>query len=171
MTIDIRRAVGDDLPDIARVVVDSWRSTFAGILPAAFLDGMSYDHQQQRHERMLARADVIYYVTVHPVEGIIGFASGGPTRHGGFPQQNEVYAIYLLPAYQRQNLGSLLFRNVVSDLKSSGRAGLAVFALSSNPNRDFYKRFGGRETAAPPIAIGDLTVDQTAYVWEDIAFT
>lgn len=119
---------------------------------------------------MLNRAGVTYYVAVHPVDGIVGFASGGPTRPGGFPQENEVYAIYLLPAFQQQGIGSALFRIVVSDLKSSGRAGLVVFALSSNPNRDFYKRFGGRETPATPVALGDVTVDQVAYVWEHFPF-
>lgn len=130
------------------------------------LDGLSQDHQERRHERMLERVDV----TVHPVEGVVGFASGGPTRDGSLTRQNEVFAIYLFPAYQRQNIGSLLFRSVIGDLKSSGREGLVVFALSKNPNRHFYKRLGGQETTAQPIAIGDDTVDQVAYVWEDIAF-
>lgn len=168
MTIDIRPAVASELSDIARVVVDAWRSTFAGLLPDEFLESMSYSHQEQRHRRYFGRAGVSYYVADEESDGIVGFASGGPARHANFPNEGEVYALYLLPAYQRRRIGASLFRKVAGDLEEAGCRGLVAFALDNNPNRDFYARLGGRKVIAEPIVLGRTAVGQIAYLWDDI---
>jgi ribosomal protein S18 acetylase RimI-like enzyme len=168
MAIDIRPAQERDVSDIAKVVVDAWRSTFAGILPADFLDGLSYDQQKQRHRKMFERPGVNYHVACSD-GAIVGFASGGPTRRDAFRHESEVYAIYLLAEFQYRHLGSVLFRKVATDLKRSGRQGLVVVALSNNPHRGFYQRLGGVPVDANPIALGSATVDQIAYLWDDVA--
>ncbi|WP_051336459.1 GNAT family N-acetyltransferase [Rhizobium sullae] len=168
MSIDIRPAHERDIPKIAKVVVDAWRSTFAGILPADFLDGMSYDQQEQRHRRTFGRPGVTYYVACSD-DVVVGFASGGPTRREAFPSENEVYAIYVLAEFQQHHLGSILFRYVATDLKRSGRKGLAVVALKKNPHRSFYERLGGLPSAAGPITLGSATFNQIAYLWDDVA--
>jgi ribosomal protein S18 acetylase RimI-like enzyme len=99
---------------------------------------------------------------------VIGFATGGPTRQDDFPQENEIYAIYVLEAYQGRKIGSTLLRRVVGDLEESGRKGLILLALTNNPNRGFYERLGGRQAIAKPLALGSATADQFAYLWDDI---
>jgi hypothetical protein len=44
-SIHILQASAQDLEAIARVLVDTWQSTFRGLLSDEFLEGMSYDHQ------------------------------------------------------------------------------------------------------------------------------
>ena len=39
----IREATLDDVPGIARVHVDTWRTTYPGIVPAEHLAGLSYE--------------------------------------------------------------------------------------------------------------------------------
>ncbi|MFT3966800.1 MAG: GNAT family N-acetyltransferase [Sphingobium sp.] len=168
MVIAIRRAVEGDLPQIGRVVVDAWRSTFAGRLPADFLDAMSCAHQTERHRRAFARPEARYHVASVGDGPVIGFASGGPSRHGDFPQENEVYAIFILEAYQRRKIGRALFGAVVDDLKGTDRKGLIVLALAKNPNLGFYEGLGGVQAMATPLTLGSETVDQFAYLWDDI---
>jgi ribosomal protein S18 acetylase RimI-like enzyme len=168
MTIDIRLAAASELSDIARIVVDVWRLTFAGLLPDEFLESMSYSHQEQRHRRYFGRAGVSYYVADDEGDSIVGFASGGLTRHASFPHEGEVYALYLLPAHQRRRIGASLFHKVAVDLEEAGCRGLVAFALDNNPNRDFYARLGGRQAIAEPIVLGSMTVGQVAYLWDDI---
>ena len=38
--VSVRPAVADDAPELARVQVDTWRTAYASILPAAVLDGL-----------------------------------------------------------------------------------------------------------------------------------
>jgi hypothetical protein len=51
MPVGIRGATAADVPAVAGVLVDTWRTTFRGLLPDAFLDTMSYAHQEERHRR------------------------------------------------------------------------------------------------------------------------
>lgn len=168
MVVAFRRAVEDDLSQIGRVVVDAWRSTFTGLLPSDFLDNMSCAYQTERHRRSFARPGVSFHVAIGGDGNVIGFASGGPTRYDDFPQENEVYAIYILEAYQGQKVGATLFRRVVCDFEESGRKGLIVLALANNPNRRFYERMGGRQAIAKPLILGSAMVGQLAYIWDDI---
>ncbi len=168
MAIEFRPTKADDLPEIARVVVETWRSTFTGLLPAEFLDSLSRDDQERRHRRSFEKADVSYHVACSDDDGIVGFASGGPIREDGFEQENELYAIYVLSPYHGRKIGSSLFRRIARDMQRSGRKGLLTFVLGINPNRTFYKLLGGREIAVDPIELGGATVDQVAYVWDDI---
>jgi len=168
MAIEIRPAVEGDLPGIARAVVDAWRATFAGLLPEDFLEGMSYSHQERRHRRYLGHAGIVYYVAEDEKGEVVGFASGGSSRHSGFPHAAEVYALYLLPAYQRRRIGSALFAEVTGDLGDMGHNELVALALENNPNRAFYERLRGRPVATEPLILGETAVRQIAYVWDDL---
>jgi GNAT superfamily N-acetyltransferase len=165
----VRQAAESDIPGIAKVLVDSWNSTFRGFLPDDFLDGMSLERQEQRHRRTFAIAETTYHVAVDAVtEDVVGFASGGPIRHPLSAYQNELYAIYLLEAWQGQRIGTHLLRAAAGDFSRSGRQGLAVWVLAGNPNRAFYARHGGRVVDTKPITLGSATVDQVAYAWDDL---
>lgn len=130
---------------------------------------MSPAHQTERHHRGFARPGATYHVASIGNGRVIGFASGGPTRKSDFPNESEVYAIYLLEEDQHQYIGSTLFRRVVGDIAESGRQGLILLALASNPYRGFYERLGGVQAMASPLTLGSATVDQFAYLWDDIA--
>ncbi|TWB61234.1 hypothetical protein FBZ98_101570 [Rhizobium sp. ERR 922] len=168
MAIEIRPAVDGDLSGIARVVVDVWRATFAGLLPEDFLKGMSYRHQEQRHRRYLGHAGIAYYVAEDEKGKVVGFASGGSSRHSGFPQEAEVYALYLLPRYQRRKIGSALFTKVARALKDMEHKGLLALALENNPNKGFYERLRGRSVATGSLTFGETAIGQIAYVWDDL---
>lgn len=43
--MNIRKANRDDAPGIAKVHVDSWRTTYKGIIPQSFLDELSYEQR------------------------------------------------------------------------------------------------------------------------------
>lgn len=166
MVLEIRRGRERDISGIAKVVVDTWRATFAGRLPSEYLDGLSHAHQEKRHRRMFGQPDVIYHVAVDD-EAVVGFASGGPSRHDRHPQGNELYAIYVLPAAQRRSIGSILFRRVVTDLQQSDPRGLVTMALALNPYRHFYTRLGGMETDGGTIKLDSVVAEQIAYTWAD----
>jgi hypothetical protein len=42
----IRKADIKDIPGIAKVHVDSWRTTYKGIVPETFLDSLSYESRE-----------------------------------------------------------------------------------------------------------------------------
>ena len=76
--IRIRRAVDSDARGIARVHVDSWRSTYAGILPAEHLAALDYDRREANWRPLLADRRQNVFVAEDQRGRIIGFVSGGP---------------------------------------------------------------------------------------------
>ena len=69
---------------------------------------------------------------------------GGPEQTNHPHIQGEVYAIYLLKEYQRQEIGRKLMKAVVDELVQKQHANLIIWALKDNPSRGFYKALGGR---------------------------
>ena len=116
----IRRAVLSDAPGIARVDVDSWRSTYAGLVPDDFLASYDYSEREGARRTLLADESRVTYVAEHRRNGIVGFLSGGPSRMDDMTHAGELYAIYLLEQYQRQGIGRRLVRELCTWLLSQG---------------------------------------------------
>ncbi len=160
-----------DAAAIARVHVESWRSTYAGMLPEKMLLKFS----NARHEARWWR-DVVgrywhrhyVYVAEHETNGVIGFGSAGASRDWEFDQRGEIYALYLLDEYHGSGIGKALFMALLTRLVEERRPSLVVWVLSTNPSRYFYEALGGRRIAVRKDRMGGVEVEETAYGWEDL---
>ena len=165
----IRRALPSDAPGIARVDVDSWRSTYVGLVPDDLL--ASYDYGERERARRIGIADesTITYVAEHKTDGIVGFLSGGPARMDDMPYAGELYAIYLLEQHQRQGIGRKLVGELCAWLLSQGLASMYTWVLDKNPSRRFYESLGGIELKSETTNLRGSDVVEVAYGWDDIS--
>ena len=124
MDMRVRAANPSDAGPIARVHVDTWRTTYTGIVPAEYLAGLSYRDRESRWEEILAIDQPTSSNFVAETEGgdIVGFAGGGPEREGDKNYLGELYAIYLLEGYQRKGFGRRLVSVVAQRLLMDGSA-------------------------------------------------
>jgi GNAT superfamily N-acetyltransferase len=166
----IREASPTDADAIARVHVDSWRTTYTGIVPADYLVNLSYAQRAQFWRDLLSAPTQLGYVYVatHEAGQIVGFASGGPERSGDAIYQGELYAIYLLAHYQRQGLGRHLTMAVVKRLLRCGLPSMLVWVLAANPGRAFYATLGGQPVYEKETTIGATPLLEVAYGWPDL---
>ena len=101
--MNIRKAKAEDAAEIAKVHVDSWRTTYKNIVSDEFLERMSYEERENMWKRIFQSTggEPCVYVTEKDGE-IVGFASGGKERSGNYPDfDSELYAIYLLAEVRR----------------------------------------------------------------------
>lgn len=171
--VTIRAARPGDENGIARVHVESWRSTYRGIVPDEVLDGLSEERGARRWKTVLESQDSREFVFVAescPGESgeIVGFAVGGPERDGDPVYKGELYAIYLLDTHQRRGLGSRLVHAVAAELIRRGLDSMLVWVLVDNPACRFYEALGGRRLRSRPITIGPATLEEVAYGWPDL---
>ena len=164
MDFRIRRADAADAQAIARVHVDSWRSTYAGIVPEEFLASLNLDDRAEMWRRMLAAEDGLMFVA-EDEEGVFGFACGGKLREDLDSYDAELYAIYLLRENQGKGAGRALFQALVASLLEAGYAGMALWVLKDNPAVHFYERMGGEQIASKQITIGGANLEEVAYGW------
>ena len=94
----LRAAHPTDAAAIAKVHINSWRTTYKGIVPDDFLATLSYEQRTPWWRNILLQPapTSFVYVAEDPHGQVIGFASGGPERGGDPDYAGELYAIYLL---------------------------------------------------------------------------
>lgn len=167
----IRIAVPADAPAIARVHVDSWRTTYRELINDEFLANLSYECRAQSWAKTLidSNADSLLYIAADEAGKIIGFASAGPEHTGETDYQSELYAIYLLQQAQGQGIGRKLIQTAAGELLERRFLSMLVWVLKDNrPSRRFYEAVGGEYLYEKPIGIGGQNLIEVAYGWKDL---
>lgn len=165
----IRPARVADAAAIARVHVDTWRTTYKDLLPEDFLANLSYEQRERFWQNIVSNADSSHrvYVAEDETGNLVGFASGGPERTDNKDYRGEIYAIYVLQEYHRQGIGRKLANALVKRLMQAGMSSLLVWVLAENRSREFYERLGGEPVFEKTTTIGDTRVIEIGYGWRD----
>ena len=168
----IREAKLEDAGAIAKVHVDTWRTTYRDIIPESYIAKLSYQKRQERWIEMLStkieeEKKHFAYVVKDNTGKIIAFADGGLLRNSDSIYQGELYAIYILEAYQRQGIGRKLIKKIADKLSQSGLKSMLVWVLADNPACQFYQALGGQQVKQRQIEIEGVKLDEIAYGWID----
>jgi GNAT superfamily N-acetyltransferase len=168
MEIKIRAAEVGDSGAIARVQVDTWRSTYSDIVPSEFLQALSYEQRSAYWSDILSNEDREGIFTVAEDEdvGVVGFCVCGRDRSAESEFGSELFAIYILEAYQNQGVGRAMFGESISWARDHGMKSIIVWVLRDNPYRRFYESLGGELVAERMISIGDAQLPEVAYRWQ-----
>ena len=165
----IRAAQLGDAAGIARVHVDSSRTTYKGIFPDAYLATLSYERQEQSWQRILNDPVQMTFVAVDEASTIVGFVNGGPEREGDPVYQGELYAMYLLQEVQRHGLGRRLVKELARVLTERHFASMMLWVLANNPACHFYEALGGQVIKQRQHQAGGASYDELAYGWRDLS--
>jgi GNAT superfamily N-acetyltransferase len=166
----IREAEVGDAEAIARVHVESWRTTYSGIIPDDHLAQLSHERRAQMWRNNVAKRtrQECVYVAEDENGAVVGFAAGGPERAGDPLYRGEIYAIYMLKKFQRRGIGRRLIAAIARRLLQAGFESMRIWVLAKNPSRGFYEALGGELLSEKGIAIGDTKLIEVAYGWKDL---
>jgi GNAT superfamily N-acetyltransferase len=169
-SITIRLAIPADAFEIARVRVNSWRTTYQGIVADQTLVNLSVERgaESWRQQLAVSQPGQATFVAVLG-ERIVGFAASGPERSGDAQCKGEIYALYLLQTAQRQGIGRKLVEASVESLLANGLSSMLIWVLRDNPSRKFYEALGGQYLREQVIDINAQGLIEVAYGWKDIS--
>src|SRR5579859_6248223 len=162
----IRKAEPTDAAGIAHVHVQSWRTTYRGIVPDAYLDALDEADRTQMWQELLTD-DFDTFVAEREGQ-IVGFIMGGKCRDRAQQCDGELYAVYLLEEVQRARIGRDLVRELAHALRRRGLRKMGVWVLAKNPAKAFYTRLGANFMRAKEIEIGGAVLMEHAYMWADL---
>lgn len=165
--MNVREARPEDAGAIAGVHLASWKTTYPGIVPQEYIDGLRVEDGAARWDKRLTEKTATVFV-VEDEAGIFGFAAGGAIMNPVDGYQGELGAIYLLASHQGKGAGAALVRRMAYELRRQGLANLVVWALRENPACGFYQRMGGVQVAEKMIEIGGTMLPEVAFGWVDI---
>jgi GNAT superfamily N-acetyltransferase len=144
MKIPIRHATLGDATSLAAVEVASWRAAYRGLIPDAFLNGLSevektVDWRQSVLKHGLFGRKRVCVATSDA--GVIGFVRVGPLMDDA--EVGLVYLLYVLPEHWGHGVGTALMQAGMQDLRDLGMSEAILWVLRDNLRAcRFYERLG-----------------------------
>ncbi|MEH6944089.1 GNAT family N-acetyltransferase [Bacillus sp. JJ722] len=164
----IRKAVLTDVKGIAKVHVDSWRTTYKNIIPDEFLKKLSYDQRTDVWNRNISKEGNYVFVAENIDGEIIGFADCGKRESNNVPIAGDLTSIYLLEEYQGKGVGKQLLKQLFLQLEELGFNRVFVEVLEDNKTRYFYEYYGAKLLKSEKITIAGADLNLLIYEWKNL---
>ena len=143
--VHVRRAGADDAPVIAHLHVRGWQWAYRGLLPDAYLDGLS-DDLPRRVEwwRSMLREESKWTWIAEMDGDSAGFADTFRSWDNDADAATAMLgAIYLEQSAARQGVGRALMTHAVCNLRERGFSTVTLWVLDTNTRaRRFYEALG-----------------------------
>lgn len=168
-TIVVRPARDEDASAVARVYIESWHDTYAGILPTKLLCAMTMRGQTTRWQSAIRKRNREHVLVAEAgQDGVIGMVSFGATRDAcGY--DSEVYTLYVDPMFYGQGAGRALLNGAFAVLREKGFSSCIIWAHARNNARFFYEALGGKLVAERAIKMMGDPVEEIAFGWRMLA--
>lgn len=170
VAIQVRLAKYTDAARIAAVNVETWHDAYRGIMPEAVLATVTQDRFEPRWEEILMETPGPLFTLVadDPENGVVGFMRAGPAADGS-PRAHEVFAINVLPRFQRRGVGGELLESGFARLARHGARDAFLWVLGPNAKaRFFFKTMGGLPAGTGKEKLGRETLPKVAYAWDEL---
>ena len=168
----VREATDSDVSAIARIHVDTWRTSYQGILADEVLENLSYEKREKSWQKVLNNAPKdsnFTYVVEDEFGEIVGFVNGGVERTGDPVYQGELNAIYILQKHQKKGIGRKLVRVVAERLSQMKIHSMLVWVLANNSACHFYEILGAQKVYEKEIERGGTKLVEIAYGWTNLS--
>ncbi|PWW30575.1 L-amino acid N-acyltransferase YncA [Cytobacillus oceanisediminis] len=166
--MNIRKAVLTDAKGIAKVHVDSWRTTYKNIIPDEFLKKLSYDQRTDLWNRNITKEGNYVFVAENDEGEIIGFADCGKRESNNATNSGDLTAIYLFQEYQGKGVGKQLLKQLFLQFVELGFNRVFVEVLEDNKTRYFYEYYGANLLKSEKITIAGAELNLLIYEWNNL---
>jgi ribosomal protein S18 acetylase RimI-like enzyme len=159
--LTVRTARPEDAADLARIYIESWQDTYAGVISHSLLCAMSLRAHTARWQatlRSMEKNSGAVLVAEDAHFGIIGLCSLGKARDGGCGYDGEVYTLYVDPAFLGRGVGRALLAGAFEAFKDRKLRSCLIWAHAHNNACFFYEAMGGLRVATRTTRLlGELT--------------
>lgn len=148
--VSVRPASADDVAELARIQLDTWRLAYQTVLPAEILQALSAsDIAASWHAAVTAPPSLSHHVLVAMEgESRVGFTAFGPDvdRQPADPDPDTTAAISMLlvePRWGRRGHGSRLLAAVADTARAAGASRLVAWVpVADAASLQFYRSAG-----------------------------
>lgn len=148
----VRPATVDDAEAIETVRISTWKASYRGVVPDAYLDNLEVQSSRVvQIQEAIDRADAGARLLAVADSQVIGMGIAGAPQDDQAPNGvGEIYAVYVLPDWQGRGVGRALLQRLTSALQALGFRSAILWTLRDrHPTRRFYEanrwKFDGAE--------------------------
>jgi len=145
-----------DVPDIAKVQVESWQQAYRDIVPADYLSALSTQPREAHWTQSLSNGNPSLIVAKTSVQ-LVGWIAFGQSRDDdACDKTGEIEAVYVLPAYWSSGAGRALWEHAMPKLVQRGFDTVTLWVMVENDRAiKFYRRAGFKPE---PASIKNFTI-------------
>ena len=163
----VRPAVAADATSIAAIHHAGWTGTYRGLLPAAYLDTLSYDTCLTRWTSALTEGAAVDVLVAEVDRSVVGFVAAGPSADPDASAAGEIWDLWVDGSSRSHGVGAQLLAAALDGLAVRHRAAL-VWVLEANARgRVFYAREGAvRDGFSRTTEIPGGRMNDVRYLWD-----
>lgn len=175
MIINIQPATINDIPNLAFI---HWKSKIVAeenIIPNDFLTALTHEEYIKKWQEWFVNGSQTL-IAKDEKNNAVGFCSFGDLRTPppGTSKirplySNEIYAIYVLPNYFGNDIGTALFKETADYLVNHKKTSLCLWALEKNKRAcGFYNAMGGQRLGKQFVEMGGAKVKEICFGWRNL---
>lgn len=155
----IRKAELKDAPEIARVLTETWKTAYRGIIDESYPPTLCIERYTKimRHNIEENREQIFVAEEENRITGFISVCAG--EREGFW----EIKGFYILPEYQKKGLGKALFSSVIHFAGNKGISEFFLKTLNKAESNGFYKKMGFIPEGFFDLSIGERVYEGVHY--------
>lgn len=165
LALSVRQARPVDAAELARIYIESWQDTYAGVLSNSLLSAMSHKGQAARWQQTMRGPGAVLIAEDASV-GPIGLASLGPARDKGLGLDGEIYTLYVDPAYLGMGAGRALLQASFSTLMNKKYRSCVIWSHARNNACYFYEAMGGKRVGTRLTRLVGEDTPEVAFGWK-----
>lgn len=131
----VRLATIDDVEKMSKVVVDTWKVAYKGLISQAYLNKLTSETYNERFKRQLYAKKLLFLVA--EVQGKIV----GMLQANVIDEEMRIDMLYVSPVYQKNGIGKALLDKSIKDNTSVQKVVLDVLDKNMNAKL-FYEQQG-----------------------------
>lgn len=163
----IREATLEDIPEVAKLHVDSWNKTYKGIIEQEHLDNMK-NNLDKRIERMRNEFNLRKMIVVILDKEIVAFSEFTLTNEFSkdLDIDCELCGLYVKNEYLGKGIGSKVLDYVKSIFVENNKKKMGLWCIKENNNAiNFYIRKGGTQVKEKPFTLAGKDYSELAFIY------
>lgn len=164
----IRDATLNDIPEVAKLHVDSWNNTYKGIIEQDYLDNMK-NNLEKRIERMNNEFNLRKMIVATLNDEIVAFSEFVLSNEFSkdLDIDCELCGLYVKNEYLKSGIGTKVFNYVRNLFIENNKKKMGLWCVKENENAiSFYKRKGGVVISEKKFTLANKEYSEVAFEYD-----